>query len=78
MVYNNNSVIIYLSGFDFYMLNLYRQPSNMEFDNDALLQFLYHFCSDKVILMLGDFNLPSLQWRLNYALSLLRLETANF
>ena len=68
-MYNNNLVIIYFSDFDFYVLNLYRPPSNMEPDNYATLQFLYHFCSGKEILMLGDFNLPSVEWGLNYALS---------
>ena len=62
-------MIIYLSDFDFYLWNLYRPPPNMESDKDVLLQFLYHFCSDKEILMLGDFNLPSIQWGFNYIMS---------
>ena len=40
----------------------------METENDALLQVLYHFCRDKEFLMLGDFNIPSVQWVLNYVL----------
>ena len=64
-------VNIYLSDYDVYVLNLYRAPSYMQSDNDFLLRFLYHFGSKNEVIVLGDFNFPSVQWGLKYALAAL-------
>ena len=45
-----------------YVLVIYRPPSNSHEQNDALASFLTDFCVEKEALLIGDFNLPSLDW----------------
>ena len=58
----NNTLVIYLLEYDVYMLNIYRPPSNSDAQNSLLLEFLCEFCNDKEVLVMGDFNLPSIVW----------------
>lgn len=57
-----NCVAIHLVQFNVMVLAVYRPPSYSETDNSILANFLLSFCADKEVLVLGDFNLPSLQW----------------
>ena len=41
---------------------VYRPPSYTPHDNDALLTHLTNFCTSREVIILGDFNLPSLSW----------------
>ena len=41
---------------------LYRPPSYTDIDNRVLIEFLMEFCNNKEVLIMGDFNLPSLDW----------------
>ena len=58
----NNCIILKLIDFDLYVLNVYRPPSSSSNDNSALLEYLSTFCTDKEVILMGDFNLPSINW----------------
>ena len=51
-----------LTKFNTYIFVVYRPPSYSIADNDALSAFLLHSCIDKEAVVMGDFNLPSLDW----------------
>ena len=67
--YVDNVLVIYLCDYDLYVVNVYRPPSNSLQDNEILIDFLLCFCSGKEIILQGDFNLPSLNWKLEDVLS---------
>ena len=58
-----NCVAIHLPDLDLYIVAIYRPPSSTPVENQCLQEFLLSFCMDKEVLLLGDFNLPSLSWR---------------
>ena len=39
---------------------VYRPPSSTPIDNERLASFLSDFCADKEVVIVGDFNLPSI------------------
>ena len=51
-----------LAMFNVYVIVVYRPPSYSQEQNDALAAFLLSSCSGKEALLIGDFNLPSLDW----------------
>ena len=53
-----------LTRFDTYIYVVYRPPSYSVTDNEELLAFLMRECVGKEAILLGDFNLPSLNWSL--------------
>ena len=57
-----NVLVLYLPNFDIYVMCVYRPPSSGLNDNVRLLEFIEQFCQDKEMIILGDFNLPSLHW----------------
>ena len=57
-----NVAVVQLVDFDLYVLSVYRPPSYNSAENLALINFLIDFLPGKEILMLGDFNLPTLKW----------------
>ena len=57
-----NLAAAYLSRLDLYVISVYRPPSYSDQDNDLLRSFLLEFCTGRNIILMGDFNLPSLQW----------------
>ena len=60
-----NVLIIFLCGFNVYVVNVYRPPSYNGEENGALINFLNSFCNDKEVIIQGDFNLPTLRWDMN-------------
>ena len=58
-----NVIIIKLLICDIYVVTVYRPPSYDAGDNRLLIHFLQEFCSDKEVLLQGDFNLPTLRWQ---------------
>ena len=58
----NNTIVVYLSDFDFYIVNVYMPPSNTLTDNQSLVEFIFDFCSEREVALVGDFNLPSVDW----------------
>ena len=73
-----NLAVVFLVDFGIYIMTVYRPPSYNTDENVALMEFLVNFCSDKEVLVQGDFNLPSLLWQTcnpieNYTLPVDRL-----
>ena len=60
-----NVIVIYLCDFELYIVTIYRPPSYGACDNNILLEFLGSFCSDKEVVIQGDFNLPSIPWHID-------------
>ena len=59
---SRNALVLKFIDQNFYIICVYRPPSNSIEDNAVLTSFLTGFCSDKESIVLGDFNLPSLKW----------------
>ena len=57
-----NVLALHIVDFDFYVMTVYRPPSNSVADNGSLIGFLDQFLLHKEVLILGDFNLPSIKW----------------
>ena len=57
-----NTLIIHLTQFDVFVILVYRPPSNSQEDNHNLISFIHSFCYSKEFVLLGDFNLPSIDW----------------
>lgn len=51
-----------LSVSNIFVLIVYRAPSNSNDSNEALNSFIVDFCSAKEVIVVGDFNLPSIDW----------------
>ena len=59
-----NVAVVFLADLDIYIVAVYRPPFCTALQGESLLLFLSEFCIGREILLLGDFNLPSLAWRL--------------
>ena len=57
-----NTVGVCLPDFGVTILVVYRPPSNSLVDNLALISYLESVCEDKELILVGDFNLPSIDW----------------
>ena len=57
-----NCVVVHLFDFDVYVCVVYRPPSYSLEENEVLICFLEQFCISREVVILGDFNLPSLRW----------------
>ena len=57
-----NLAVVFLPTLVLYIISIYRPPSYNEEQNLQLRLFLLEFCLDKEVVILGDFNLPSLKW----------------
>ena len=51
-----------LSDLNMYIVLVYRPPSNTPAVNSELVQHIYSLCEDREVILLGDFNLPALDW----------------
>ena len=58
-----NIVVIQLMQLDVYYMVCYRPPSYSDMENARTISFLEDFCPGKEIIIMGDFNLPSLNWQ---------------
>ena len=59
-----NLVIVYLVELDLYVFSEYRPPSYTPAENHSIIEFLADFSVGKELLVLGDFNVPSLPYPL--------------
>lgn len=59
---HTNCLSLRLTNLGLYVYVVYRPPSNSHDQNKALTEFLIHNCADKEVVLLGDFNLPSIRW----------------
>ena len=51
-----------LTSYNVYILLIYRPPSNSVNDNEQVCSFISDFCTGKEVIVLGDLNLPNLNW----------------
>ena len=61
---------IHLVSFNCYVVVVYRPPSYSSLENTYLINFLQEFCVGKEVIILGDFNLPTIDWSTEDALIL--------
>ena len=59
----NNALGFRLTSLNVYVYVFYRPPSNSMNENEELLIYLQNCCIDKEAVLMGDFNLPTLDWR---------------
>lgn len=57
-----NVLTVHLPSFNVYIIIMYRAPSNTPEANLAQTTFLAKFCVGKEVIVLGDFNLPTIDW----------------
>ena len=57
-----NVLSVFVKSWDLHIVVCYRPPSYTTSENDALISFLSEFSVSRKVLVMGDFNLPSLKW----------------
>ena len=57
-----NVICVRLPELNIHVVGVYRSPSLTITENQILLDHLTQYCTEKEVLLLGDFNLPSLAW----------------
>ena len=57
-----NVVSFRIAALDVYVYAVYRPPSNSSEQNALLISFILNKCVDKEVILIGDFNLPTLSW----------------
>ena len=60
-----NVAVIQLIDYDIYVMSIYRPPSYLPRENTALIELISEFVTNRETILLGDFNLPSLNWTLD-------------
>ena len=58
----SNVLLFRLAKYDTYFLIVYRPPSYNAVENEALAHTLQTIVSEKEVIILGDFNLPGIEW----------------
>lgn len=56
-----NTITLYLTDFNIYIIVVYCPPH----PPDALINFIQVICTEKELVLIGDFNLPSISWTNN-------------
>ena len=51
-----------LTSFNVHVAVVYRPPSNSTTANNVLASFVNEYCSGKEVVILGDLNLPNIDW----------------
>ena len=57
-----NVVAIFLCDLDLYVIVVYRPPSYRQENNMTLISVLLKLCLAREVVVMGDFNLPTLDW----------------
>ena len=57
-----NVILFRISALEVYVGVVYRPPSNTNEQNTLLISFLLDKCVNKELILIGDFNLPTLRW----------------
>ena len=57
-----NCIAVKLVDLNLSVVAVYRPPSNSVQENTDFIQYLSDICSENEVLVMGDFNLPSLLW----------------
>ena len=63
-----NTLVIYVKEWSLYLMAVYRPPSYSEAENARLLDLIHEFCFGRKVILVGDFNLPTLKWLNEYTL----------
>ena len=58
-----NVAVVHLIDLQVFIAVCYRPPSYSELENACLVNFLSNFCLGKEVVVVGDFNLPTLNWQ---------------
>ena len=58
-----NVAAVFLIDLDIYIVVVCRPPFNTALQDEHLLSFISDFGIGREVILLGDFNLPSLDWR---------------
>ena len=61
-----NVVAVHLIDCGLFVVSVYRPPSFGEDENYILIDFISMFCFGRSVVILGDFNLPSIAWDLEF------------
>ena len=56
------TLTLYLPTFNLYILTVYRSLSYTYEENIALVELIYNLSVNKELVLLGDFNLPTISW----------------
>ena len=57
-----NVCSVFLPDYKIFIVVVYRPPSYSLHDNDTLIEFLTDFCNNKEVIIMWDFNLPTISW----------------
>ena len=57
-----NLCSVFIQEWDLHVMVCYRPPSYSDESNDNLYRFIEEFTSSRQVLLMGDFNLPTLRW----------------
>ena len=60
-----NVCVVHIVDSDLWCIVVYRPPSYNDIQNAILLNFLTNFSEGKEVVIIGDFNLPSINWSRN-------------
>ena len=55
-----NVTAVFLTNLDIYVIVVYRPSSNTDLQDEHFLSFISDFCIEREVILLRDFNLPSL------------------
>ena len=55
-----NIIAVHLLDWNLWILAVYHPPSYRQAENTALIEAILDFCESREVVILGDFNLPSL------------------
>ena len=58
-----NIITLRLTRFNIFIVTAYRPPSFTVAENEAMIAALQAFVSENVTILIGDFNLPYIEWR---------------
>lgn len=59
-----NICTVFLTDYKIFIVVAYRPPSYSLQDNNTLIEFLTDFCTNREVIVMGDFNLPTISWSL--------------
>ena len=63
-----NVVCVHLVNLGVFIVVIYRPPSYSNLDNENLSAFILEFCMGKEVIVVGDFNLSSIDWSSEFSL----------
>lgn len=59
-----NVCSVFLPDYKIFIVVVYRPPSYSLQDNNTIIDFLTDFCTNREVIVMGDFNLPTISWSL--------------